>query len=398
MMVVSVNLVYQVEAANLTPLQLVLVGTALEATIFLYEVPTGVVADVYSRRLSVLIGLPLVGIGLALSGVFPHFWPILLSQIVWGVGYTFVSGAKQAWIADEIGVAAAGKVYLRSTQVEQALRLLAIPISIGLATISLSLPIVLGGSLFILLTLVMRLLMTETGFRRVPRGDRASYNGMASTFIGGCRLVRRSPLLITVLGIAAFYGMAGEGFDRLWVKHFYDNLGFPAVGSVEPVVWFGVIRFGSTLLSIGAVELMRRRLDTNSHDVVSRWLFAINGLQAASFLVFAFAGSFAVGMLAFWSAVTVSYAYDPLRLAWLNQNIDSSVRATVLSMNSQVDAIGQIAGGPMLGAVGSAWSLRWALAGAAVALSPAFLLYVRAFGQGRPVAHHELEEVGSEAG
>jgi DHA3 family tetracycline resistance protein-like MFS transporter len=149
MMVVSVNLVYQVEAADLTPLQLVLVGTALEATIFLCEVPTGVVADVYSRRRSVLIGLPLVGVGLALSGVFPHFWPILLSQIIWGLGYTFVSGAKQAWIADEIGVAAAGRVYLRSTQVEQALRLTAIPISIGLATISLSLPIILGGSLFL---------------------------------------------------------------------------------------------------------------------------------------------------------------------------------------------------------------------------------------------------------
>jgi DHA3 family tetracycline resistance protein-like MFS transporter len=148
------------------------------------------------------------------------------------------------------------------------------------------------------------------------------------------------------------------------------------------VIWFGIIRFGSAVLSICAVDLVRRRLDVNSHAVVTRWLFAINALQTASILVFALAGSFTLGMLAFWTAVTVSFAYDPLRLAWLNQNIDSRVRATVLSMNSQVDAVGQIAGGPMLGAVGSLASIRWALAGAALALAPALPLYRRAFGQG----------------
>lgn len=391
-LVVSVNLIYQVEAAQLDPLQLVLVGTALEATIFLCEVPTGVVADFYSRRRSVLIGLPLVGTGLALSGLFPHFWPILLSQIIWGLGYTFVSGAKQAWIADEVGVDAAGKVYLRSAQVEQIAKLAAVPLSIGLATIELNLPIIIGGGLFLLLALVLRLTMSETGFQRIPREQRETYGGMAATFVAGNRLVRRSPLLITVFCIAAFYGMASEGFDRLWVKHFYDNLGFPGIGSLAPVVWFGVIRIGSSLLSIGSVEFVRRRLDTNSHAVVSRWLFAINALQVASFLVFALADSFTIGMLAFWGAVTISFAYDPLRLAWLNQNIDSRVRATVLSMNSQVDAMGQIAGGPVLGAVGSLASLRWALGGAAVALTPALLLYLRAFGQGKQEPARAVEE------
>jgi MFS transporter, DHA3 family, tetracycline resistance protein len=392
-LVVSVNLVYQVEQAHLDPLQLVLVGTALEATIFLCEVPTGVVADVYSRRRSILVGLPLMGVGLALSGVFPHFWPILLSQIVWGFGYTFVSGARQAWIADEVGIEAASKVYLRSAQVEQALRLIAIPISIAMATVQLNLPIVIGGGLFVALGLVLRLTMSETGFRGIPKEERASFAGMTSTFVAGSRLVRRSPLLITVFCIAAFYGMASEGFDRLWVKQFYDNLGFPGIGQLEPVIWFGVIRMGTSLLSLGAVELVRRRLDTNSHAVVSRWLFAINALQVASFLVFALAGSFTVGMLAFWCAVTVSYAYDPLRLAWLNQNIESRVRATVISMNSQVDAIGQIAGGPVLGAIGSWVSLRAALAGAAVVLSPALLLYLRAFGQGRETNMVETSDV-----
>ena len=52
----TVNILYQVTMAELSPLQLVLVGTVLELSIFLFEVPTGVIADVYSRRLSIIIG------------------------------------------------------------------------------------------------------------------------------------------------------------------------------------------------------------------------------------------------------------------------------------------------------------------------------------------------------
>ena len=55
-MVFTVSGIYAVQEVGLNPLQLVLVGTALEASAFLFEVPTGVVADVYSRRLSVMSG------------------------------------------------------------------------------------------------------------------------------------------------------------------------------------------------------------------------------------------------------------------------------------------------------------------------------------------------------
>ena len=95
-------------------LQLVLVGTALEATIFLFEVPTGVVADTFSRKRSILLGLILTGAGLALIGVFPRFETIVLAQLIWGIGFTFISGAQEAWIADEVGVENVGPVYLRS--------------------------------------------------------------------------------------------------------------------------------------------------------------------------------------------------------------------------------------------------------------------------------------------
>ena len=72
-----------------------LVGTVLEITCLLFEVPTGIVADLHSRRTSVLIGCAVVGIGLLLQAV-PLLVTVLAAQVVWGIGYTFTSGATQA--------------------------------------------------------------------------------------------------------------------------------------------------------------------------------------------------------------------------------------------------------------------------------------------------------------
>ncbi len=387
---VSFNLVFQTQEAGLSPFELVLIGTALQGTIFVCEVPTGVLADVYGRRLSIIIGLCLLGLGLMVNGSFPRFETILLGQFVWGCGSTFISGARQAWIADEIGPERAAKVYLRSAQVEQLSWLIAIPLSTLLATIDLNLPILLGGACLVGLAVVVALTMTERGFQRPERADgREAWRNLTDTFVAGTGLIRRSPLLVTVFCITAFYGMASQGFDRLWVAHFFRDIHFPTAGNLDPVLWFGVIRMGSAILTIAGVEFVRRRVDTASHAFVSRGLFWINAYQTVIVFVFALAGSFFIGMFAFWIAIALSFMYDPLYLAWINQNIESRVRATVISMTRQTDAIGRIAGGPVLGAIGSLVSLRAALIGAGVTLMPALLLYTRAFGQGKATLPEE---------
>jgi MFS transporter, DHA3 family, tetracycline resistance protein len=83
---------------------------------------------------------------------------------------------------------------------------------------------------------------------------------------------------------------------------------------------------------------------------------------------------------------------EPLYLTWLNRNIeDSSVRATVTSMVNQTGAVGEIAGGPGVGVVGTVVSLRAALVVAGALLTPAVALYGRALRHGGK--EPELEEL-----
>ncbi len=72
-----------------------------------------------------------------------------MGQILWGLGYTFVSGAQDAWIADEVGPDLVGPLYLRGTQLFEIGAPAAIPLSVALGQLALSLPFQVGGTVFL---------------------------------------------------------------------------------------------------------------------------------------------------------------------------------------------------------------------------------------------------------
>jgi DHA3 family tetracycline resistance protein-like MFS transporter len=380
------NLVYQVQVAHLNPLQLVLVGTVLETTVFLFEIPTGVVADVYSRRLSVIIGVFLIGAGITLEGSLPVFSAIALGQVIWGIGYTFTSGAIQAWISDEIGEVTANKAFLRANQVGMAASLAGITISTLLANNRINLPIQAGGISLFVLGFFLTMWMPETGFKPAPREERNTWKNMLSIFRNGLAMLKKRPALNTILGIGLFYGLYSEAYDRLWIKLILDNFSFPALGPLKPESWFGVINAIGLLVGVIATEIVRRRLDTSSHRSVAKLLLSASAGLAASLIVFAFSGNLLLALGANLSIDVLRTLISPVYQAWVNQKLDPSVRATVLSMSGQVDAIGQVAGGPALGAIGNLISVRAAIAAAALVLSPVLFLYNRTLRQpGEPV-------------
>ena len=381
-MIFTAGMVYQITVAGLSPLQLVLVGTTLEVTAFLCEIPTGVVADVYSRRLSVIVGVVLMGLGFLLEGFIPLFVTILLAQVIWGLGWTFTSGATQAWLSDEIGEAAAGRAFLRASQVGQAASLGGILAGALLGSLRVNLPIVLGGGLLVTLGLFLALKMPENGFTPAPAAERNSWRNFTATFQTGLKLVRGRPALLNLLAIGFFFGLYSEGFDRLWTKHLLDSFSFPAWADLQPVAWVGLMNAVGIVLSVGFTEIVRRRIDTQNPRQIARFILWMTAGLILSMLGFARAPLFGAALLCFWAIYVIRGIVGPLYTAWMNQRLDSNVRATVLSMSSQVDAIGQIAGGPALGLVGSLVSIQAAISAGSLLLSPALIFLRRALNGG----------------
>ena len=269
----TVYSVFVVFTLGLDPFQLVLLGTVVEGTYLLFEIPTGIVADTVSRRLSVVIGLIGSGLAFVVLGFAHSFAIAALSQVLWGIFATFQSGADVAWLTDELGEEAARPHYLRGGQIADAAALAGIVCGVALATVNYRLPIVAGGVAISLFGLLMAFVMPEEGFERHERseGERI-HTGFVTTLKEGAAQVKAHHVLFLILGTAALHGASTEGFDRLSDYHLLKDIGLPAIGNLNRVVWFAIIDGVALLLGIGALAMIRKRTHLNGHAHVARIL------------------------------------------------------------------------------------------------------------------------------
>lgn len=383
-MMFVVTSLYEATVAGLTPVQLILVGTALEISAFVFEVPTGIVADVYSRRLSIIIGYVLMGIGFLVEGLFPAFIPILLAQVIWGLGYTFTSGATQAWISDEVGEDSANKLFMRGTQVG----LFASLIGMGLAALvganNVALPLQVGAFGVMLIGITLAIIMPETGFLPTPREDRNTWQHMWHTFKQGLDTVRGRPRLMNIVFIGLFYGIYSEGFDRLWVKHLLDTFELPVIFGNNQVAFFAALRVAGTLLTILAVRFVEKRVDSTSPRAIGKAMLFVTAGISIAMLGFAVSSLLILSLSLYLIIDALRDIRDPLQTAWVNQKLNPKVRATVHSMFGQVDAIGQVMGGPAVAVFAALGSTVVPLVTSGLLLTPALWFVSRANAGDRP--------------
>ena len=172
-----------------------------------------------------------------------------------------------------------------------------------------------------------------------------------------------------------------------------ENIAFPALANMNVVTWFGLINVGQLLLNLGLTEVVRRKVETDDDPTAVLFLLVMNGVFIFSLIIFALATSFPVGLLSIWGVGVFRRIGGPVYAAWMNKKLKAESRATVLSMRGQLDAIGQFIGGPLLGWAGTFFSLRVAMLGVALFVSPVLVLYRRALQLERETA--EAARVGA---
>jgi len=367
---------YAVRVAGLSPLELVLAGTALEASAFLFEIPTGVVADLVSRRLSVILGYLLIGAGFVLMGAAPEFWAVAGGQFVWGLGFTFISGAREAWLADEVGEEVAAPLYPAFARRRQIGSLAGGFAGVGIAWWwTAGGTLLVGGALYLAAGVYLLFTMTEHGFVPAPRVDRATWRTPLRQAAEGLRVARSMPVVVTALLTALLMGASSESFDRLWGFHLIQSFGLPDV--MSETLFFGLVQLGGQLGAIAALRVAQSRTDFRRPGSVAVGLLTSNVVVVAAMCLFAGAPVFAVALVGAWVTFWARAVEEPFATAWVNRGLPSATRATVLSTMGQANALGQAAGGPLFGLLASLAGVRVAIAVAAAVLVPAVALYWR---------------------
>ena len=366
---------YAIVEVGLNPFQLLLVGAVLEGSVLITEVPTGILADAYSRRRSVIIGYAILAIGFLVWASVPRLWVILLAQVFWALGYAFTSGAQEAWIADEVGDDSVGPIFLRSAQIGQLAAFIGIFVGVSLAIVDLQIPFFMSGTLFLLLSGFLFLFMVERNFKPAGSVD-GVFGGIKVTLRSSASAIRGRAVIVFTLAVVAIFGASSEAFDRLWPAHLMEQVNLPEMAGLDPLVWFAVIPSGGLLLGVGITGVVGKTGAVTTRSGPTRTLAVMTALLALALFAFAFTSSLFALVITYWVVVALRHSSRPVLLTWINRGLDPSVRATVISMHSQGDSLGQVTFGPVIGIVATIRSIRFGLAVGAAALVPALGLLV----------------------
>jgi len=350
----GINTIFLLDA-GLSNLEAFAANACFTAGMVLFEVPTGIVADTVGRRASYLLGTVTLAAStllyVLLWQIEAPFWQWAISSLLLGLGFTFFSGAVEAWLVDAL--AATGftgtleSVFGRG-QVVTGAAMLAGSVAGGFIAeqTSLGVPFVLRGVVLGVMFVVAFRLMHDVGFTP-EKGGRPldEMRKIASDSIEyGWRVPAVKWLMVEVLfaggvGIYAFYAL-----QPYLLELYGDPEAYQVAGLAAALV------AGAQILGGLAAPWIRRLFHRRTSALI-----AIAAVSTATLALIGTIESFwpVIGLTAIWGLLFA--AAMPIRQTYINGLIPSRQRATILSFDSMLGSSGGVWAQPALGKAADAW-------------------------------------------
>jgi len=322
----------------------------------IFEIPTGVIADLRGRRMSYLLGVFTLIIStllyLYMWYVSARFWAWALSSMLLGLGFTFFSGAVEAWLVDAL--AASGfKEKLESVfakgEIIEGSAMLTGSIAGGLIAqmTNLGAPYVVRAGLLVFNFVAAFLLMRDMGFK--PKEDKSLTKEIKNILAGSIKHGLRNPPVRWLMLAAPFTGgvtiYAFYAMQPYLLELYGDKGAYGVAGLAAAIVAGAQIAGGLLVPYVG--KIFRRRTSV---------LVSANVISTLVLLTVGFIPNFwvAVVLLILWGLMFA--AVTPIRQSFVNALIPSEQRATVLSFDSVFGSVGGVVIQPLLGKAADVWS------------------------------------------
>lgn len=345
----GVNTLFLMQKGGLDIFDVFVANAIFAAAMALFEVPTGLVADTRGRRLSFLLSLAILLIGTlgyvgatALGGGIVLFAAM---SIVLGLGFTFYSGAMEAWLVDALTAAgftgALDGVFARAAFTSGAAMLVG---SVGgglLGTIDLSIPYLVRALLLAGILAIGFAGMRDLGFSPRPLGSHTLWVEMDSIARASLRYGWRHPSVRLLIAASAALALFTSWGFYAWPPYFLALAGrdAPWITGILAGAISAAAMAGSAVVAWLARSCSRR-------TTLLVWAVAIH---AAAALGVGLVSPFWAAVLLYLLATAAMGVYQPVKQAYLHQLIPSSQRATVVSFDSLISNGTSTAGQMALG-------------------------------------------------
>ncbi len=321
----------------------------------IFEVPTGIIADTWGRRMSYLLGTITLTIStllyLYMWQVRGPFWGWAVSSILLGLGYTFFSGATEAWLVDALhatnfkghleGVFAKGQIVGGAAMLTGA-----IAGGIIAQMTNLGIPYILRSAVLLINFATAFFLMKDLGF--TPKKSERPLRAMKKIFVNSVDNGLKNPPVRWVMLAAPFTsGVSFYVFYALqpYLLQLYGNSkAYSVAGLIAALTGLALIAGG--MIANRARKLFKRRTTA---------LFTIIFLSGVLLILVSTVHSFWLAILLIFIWGLLFATISPIRQAYLNGLISSEQRATVLSFDSLMGSSGGIVVQPILGKAADLW-------------------------------------------
>jgi MFS family permease len=350
----GINTIFLLDA-GLSNLEAFAANAFFTGGMVLFEVPTGIVADTVGRRMSYLLGTVTLTAStflyVLLWQIEAPFWQWAVASMLLGLGFTFFSGAVEAWLVDALtatGFTGEMESVFGRGQVVSGAAMLSGSVAGGFIAqqTSLGVPFVLRGLVLMVMFVVAFRLMHDIGFTPEEGGrPLAEMRKIASASIEyGLRVPAVKWLMVEALftggvGIYAFYALQPYLLELYGDPHAYQIAGLVAA-----------IVAGAQILGGMAAPRIRRLFQRRTSALI-----ATAGLSVITLGLIGIVDSFwaVIGLIVVWGLLFA--ATMPIRQTYLNGMIPSRQRATILSFDSMMSSTGGVWAQPVLGRAADAW-------------------------------------------
>lgn len=369
----GVNTLFLLDA-GLSFFEVFVANAAFSAGMVIFEIPTGVIADTLGRRVSFLLSVSVLGattlMYVGLAQVEAGVVAFAAVSVGMGLGFTFYSGAMEAWLVDALAVTGyrgvLDRVFARGQQITGTAMLVG---TIGgglLGQVDLALPYVARSALLAAVFVVAFVVMHDLGFtpRKVTAAElpgEVARNARAGVAFGW----GQRPLRLLMLASCV------QGGFLMWA--FYASQPYMLELLESDAVWVaGLVTAGVAMSTIAGNQVV---------DFASRYcgrrttlLLAAAALESSAAVVLGLTGSFWVALAALLLVTASVGVTSPVRSAYLHQIVPTEQRATVVSFDSMVSNVGGVGGQVGLGALGEARSVGTAFVAGGVVTAAALPL------------------------
>jgi MFS family permease len=374
----GINTIFLLDA-GLTNFEAFAANACFTAGMVLFEIPTGVVADRWGRRASFLCGTLTLA---ATTGLYVLLWQLHSGFAWWaivsallGLGFTFFSGATEAWLVDALtatrfegqleGVFARGQVVMGAMTLGGSVAggFLAQLTNLGV-------PYVARTAVLLAMFVLALIMMHDLGFTP-SRGDRL--------LVEVKKIMNRSvehglkvPAVRAIMLAGMFSGGVGIYVYYALQPHLLNLWGNPKAYGIAGLV--AALVAGAQIIGGLLTPWIRRAFKRRTSA-----LLILEALAVAVLALIGLIGNFwvVVVLITLWGLV--GFAGGPIRQAYLNGMIPSQERATILSFDSLINSTGGIVAQPLLGKSADVWGYQvsYLLSAAGSALALPFIARAR---------------------